>query len=63
MNVSAGQLHDVVLRAPRALMHIAHTDLEARAPIEPDRLVEIAHCVDDMIEAAETGHENRSHAA
>ena len=51
-DVAAGKLHDVVLRAPFRRMAVARADGEAKPPIEIGGRLEIAHGVNDMVEAA-----------
>ena len=50
---AAGKLDDVVVRAPRVA--VARADGEAEAAIERGGGVEIAHRMDDMVEAARHG--------
>ena len=52
LDEGAGELDDVVLRPPGARMAVARADLKAEPPIELGGRVEIAHRVDDMVEAA-----------
>ncbi len=48
----AGKLHEVIMRAPG--MAVARPDREAEPPIGVGRGVEVAHGMDDMVEAS--GH-------
>ena len=50
--IDAGQLDDVIFRAPLRRMTVARADGEAQPPIEIGGGVEIAHRMHDVVEAA-----------
>ena len=54
LDEGAGKLNDVVLRAPISRMAIARADLKAEPRIERGGGVEVAHRMNDVVEAA--GH-------
>ena len=52
LDEEAGELNDVIMRAPGRRMPIAGADREAKPPIELPGRVEVAHRMDDVIETA-----------
>src|SRR5665213_1859180 len=50
--IDAGQLDDVIFRAPFRRMTVARADGEAQPPIKSGGGVEIAHCMHDVVETA-----------
>jgi hypothetical protein len=55
---AAGELHDVVMRAP--WVAVARADGKTEIAIERGRGVEITHSMNDMVEAARHGHASTS---
>jgi hypothetical protein len=51
------KLHDVVVRAPRVT--VSCSDRETKAPVQIRRRIEIAHGMNDMVEASR--HRGRLH--